>query len=179
MSILEQKTFLTSIHPFEHLKKVQLEEFAESMDIVYFKKDEIIQKKSSQPSHLYFIIKGIVQEKNDEEVLSLFSKKEIFDPVSLIENYSKNTFVTSQETICYALPRELFIKTLHKNVELESYFFQTISQKLNNNIHNEKNKEMANIMIAKVKDAKIHKAVITDSSKSIFKAISISTPIWI
>lgn len=173
MSILEQKTFLRSIHPFEHLNKVQLENFAQSIDIVYFKKDEIIQKSEIQPTHLYFVLKGIVQERNEEEVLSIFQKKEIFDPVSLIENYSKNTFVTVQETICYALPREIFINTLHENVELESYFFQTISQKLNKNIHNEKNKEMANIMIAKVKDAKIHKAVIIDSQKTIFEAATI------
>lgn len=173
MSILEQKTFLTSIHPFEHLNKVQLEDFAQSIDIVYFKKDEIIQEQAIQPTHLYFVLKGIVQEKNKDEVLSIFSKNEIFDPVSLIENYSKNTFITAQETICYSLPKEIFIKTLHENIELESYFFQTISQKLNKNIHNEKNKEMANIMIAKVKDAKIHKAVILDSKKSIFEAATI------
>mgnify|MGYP005986141415 CR=1 FL=1 len=173
MSILEQKTFLTSIHPFEHLNKVQLEDFAQSIDIVYFKKDEIIQEQAIQPTHLYFVLKGIVQEKNKDEVLSVFSKNEIFDPVSLIENYSKNTFITAQETICYSLPKEIFIKTLHENIELESYFFQTISQKLNKNIHNEKNKEMANIMIAKVKDAKIHKAVILDSKKSIFEAATI------
>ena len=173
MSILEQKTFLTSIHPFEHLNKVQLGKFAENIDIVYFKKDEVIQKQGKGPSHLYFIIKGIIQERNDDEVFSVFTKNEIFDPVSLIENYSKNTFKTAQETICYSLPKELFIKTLHQNVELESYFFQTISQKLNKNIHNEKNKEMANIMIAKVKDAKIHKAVIIDSEKSIFEAANI------
>jgi CBS domain-containing protein len=173
MSILEQKTFLRSIHPFEHLNKVQLEDFAQSIDIVYFKKDEIIQKEAIQPTHLYFILKGIVQEKNQEEVLSIFQKNEIFDPVSLIENYSKHSFLTVQETICYALPKEIFIKTLHENVELESYFFQTISQKLNKNIHNEKNKEMANIMIAKVKDAKIHKAIIIDSEKTIFEAATI------
>lgn len=173
MSILEQKSFLKSIHPFEHLNKIQLEDFAQNIDIVYFKKDEIIQKEAMNPIYLYFVLKGIVQEKNQEEVLSIFQKNEIFDPVSLIENYSKNTFLTVQETICYALPKEIFIRTLHENVELESYFFQTISQKLNKNIHNEKNKEMANIMIAKVKDAKIHKAVVIDPEKTIFEAATI------
>lgn len=173
MSILEQKSFLKSIHPFEHLNKTQLEDFAQNIDIVYFKKDEIIQKEAMNPIYLYFVLKGIVQEKNQEEVLSIFQKNEIFDPVSLIENYSKNHFLTVQETICYALPKEIFIRTLHENVELESYFFQTISQKLNKNIHNEKNKEMANIMIAKVKDAKIHKAVFIDSEKTIFEAATI------
>ena len=49
MSILEQKTFLTSIHPFENLTKSQLEEFASNIDIVYFKKNEIIQEEGKEP----------------------------------------------------------------------------------------------------------------------------------
>jgi CBS domain-containing protein len=91
----------------------------------------------------------------------------------LIENYSKNSFITAEETICYTLPREIFINTLHENNILKNYFFQSISEKLNNNINHEKNKEMANIMVAKIKDAKIHKAVILDENKTIFEAATI------
>jgi CBS domain-containing protein len=65
------------------------------------------------------------------------------------------------------------MKTLHENDKLKKYFFQSISEKLNNNINSENNKEMANIMIAKIKDAKIHKAVIIDTEKTIFEAASI------
>ncbi|WP_368029490.1 putative nucleotidyltransferase substrate binding domain-containing protein [Arcobacter sp. s6] len=173
MSLLEQKAFLTSIHPFENLSANQLDTFADSMDIVYFKENETIQKQGKNPEFLFFILKGLVQEKQENEVLSIYSKNEIFDSISLIENYSKNSFVTTEETICYSLPRSIFIKTLHENIELETYFFQSISEKLNNNIHYEKNKEMANIMIAKVKDATIHKAVIIDEDKSIFEAATI------
>jgi len=171
MSILEQKTFLTSVHPFEHLTKIQLEEFSENIDIMYFKKDHVLQKEGEEPTHLYFVLKGIVQEKQNDEVLSIFTKNEIFDPISLIENYSKHTFVTAQETICYALPRSIFIKTLHENDHLESYFFQTISQKLNNHIDQEKNKDMANIMVAKVKDANVHPAVVAPYETTIYEAV--------
>ena len=173
MSILEQESFISSIHPFEDLTPAQLETFVENIDIVYFKEDEVLQAQGTVPTHLFFILKGLVQEKQEDEVLSIYSNNEIFDSVSLIENYSKNSFVTAQETICYTLPREIFIKTLHENQILENYFFQSISEKLNTNINNEKNKEMANIMIAKVKDAKIHKAVIIDEDKTIFEAVSI------
>ena len=38
MSLLEQKAFLSSIHPFESLSATQLDTFAENMDIVYFKR---------------------------------------------------------------------------------------------------------------------------------------------
>ena len=173
MSLLEQKAFLTSIHPFENLSANQLDTFADSMDIVYFKENETIQKQGKNPEFLFFILKGLVQEKQEDEVLSIYSKNEIFDSISLIENYSKNSFITAEETICYSLPRSIFIKTLHENIALETYFFQSISEKLNNNIHHEKNKEMANIMIAKVKDATIHKAVIIDEDKTIFEAATI------
>jgi CBS domain-containing protein len=171
--MLEQKTFLSSIHPFENLTTNQLDFFVENIDIVYFKENETVQKEGNNPEYLFFILKGLVQEKLENEVLSIYSKNEIFDSVSLIENYSKNSFVTAEETICYTLPRDIFIKTLHENQVLEKYFFQSISEKLNNNIHHEKNKEMANIMVAKVKDATIHKAVIIDTQKSIFEAAQI------
>lgn len=173
MSILEQKQFIKSIHPFENLSKSQLDVFAENIDITYFKANQTIQKAQEEPENLYFILKGMVQEKNQEEVLSIYSKNEIFDAVSLVENFSKNEFVTTQETICYVLPRKVFIKTLHENNQLESYFFQSISDKLNNHISQEKNKEMANIMVAKVKDAQIHKAIVVDDSKTIHEAVSI------
>ena len=172
MSIQEQTAFIKSIHPFENLTKLQLEKFAEALDIIYLKKDEVIQKQGNETENLFFIIKGLVQEKEDEEVLSIYSKNEFFDPISLIENYSKHTFITTQETICYILPKELFIKTLRENRTLESFFFQSISQKLNANINNEKNKELSNLMVAKVKDANVHRAVILPFNTSIFDAVS-------
>ncbi|PLY07837.1 MAG: cyclic nucleotide-binding protein [Arcobacter sp.] len=172
MSIIEQTSFIRKIHPFENLTKKQLEEFAENLDIIYLQKDEILQKQGSKPENLFFIIKGLIQEKYDDEVLSIYSKNEFFDPISLVENYSKHTFVAAQETICYILPRKIFIKTLHENTSLESFFFQSISQKLNANISNEKDKELANLMLAKVKDAQVHRAVIVPYNTTIFNAVT-------
>ncbi len=172
MRTQEEIAFLKSIHPFENLSKLQLEKFTEVLDIIYLKKDTIIQKQGEEPKYLYFILKGLVQEKQEDEVLSIYSKKEFFDPVSLIENYSKNSFVTTQETICYILPKEIFIKTLRQNNVLESFFFQSISQKLNANINNEKNKELSNLMLAKVKEANVHRAVILPYKTSIFDAVT-------
>lgn len=170
MSIQEQINFLKTIYPFDQLNKTQIEKFSQNLDIMYFKKNQIIQEKDKNPENLYLIMKGIVQEKNSEEVLSIYSINEFFDPISLIENYSKNTFITTEETICYALPRKIFLKILHENHKMESYFFQSISEKLNNNTLHEKNKELANMMIAKVKDANVHKAIIVPFKTTIYEA---------
>lgn len=172
MNTHEQANFLKTIHPFDTLTPSQIDELADALDIVYLKKDEILQEQERAPENLYFIIKGLVQEKLAEEVISVYSTNEFFDPISLIESYSKHTFITEQETICYVLPREKFITALRGNPKLESYFFQTISQKLNANINSEKNKDLANIMIAKVKDADVHRAIILPFETSIYDAVA-------
>ncbi|WNL33687.1 putative nucleotidyltransferase substrate binding domain-containing protein [Arcobacter cryaerophilus gv. pseudocryaerophilus] len=169
----EQKKFISNIHPFNNLNTFELDDLVEDLDIVYFKANSIVQAQDSNPEFLYFVLKGLIQEINDDEVLSVYSKGEIFDSVSLIKNHSKNSFVAIEESICYTLKKERFMQILSSNQQLENYFFQSISDKLNNNILNEKNKDMANIMIAKVKDAKVHKAVIVDTNKTIYEAAKI------
>ncbi|MCT7499204.1 DUF294 nucleotidyltransferase-like domain-containing protein [Aliarcobacter cryaerophilus] len=169
----EQKKFISNIHPFNNLNTFELDDLVEDLDIVYFKANSIVQAQDSNPEFLYFVLKGFIQEINDDEVLSVYSKGEIFDSVSLIKNHSKNSFVAIEESICYALKKERFMQILSSNQQLENYFFQSISDKLNNNILNEKNKDMANIMIAKVKDAKVHKAVVVDTNKTIYEAATI------
>ena len=169
----EQKKFISNIHPFNTLNTFELDDLVEDLDIVYFKANSIVQAQDSNPEFLYFVLKGLIQEINDDEVLSVYSKGEIFDSVSLIKNHSKNSFVAIEESICYALKKERFMQILSSNQQLENYFFQSISDKLNNNILNEKNKDMANIMIAKVKDAKVHKAVVVDTNKTIYEAAKI------
>lgn len=169
----EQKKFISNIHPFNNLNTFELDDLVEDLDIVYFKANSIVQAQDSNPEFLYFVLKGLIQEINDDEVLSVYSKGEIFDSVSLIKNHSKNSFVAIEESICYALKKEKFMQILSSNQQLENYFFQSISDKLNNNILNEKNKDMANIMIAKVKDAKVHKAVVVDTNKTIYEAAKI------
>ncbi|MDX4050564.1 putative nucleotidyltransferase substrate binding domain-containing protein [Arcobacter cryaerophilus gv. pseudocryaerophilus] len=169
----EQKKFISNIHPFNNLNTFELDDLVEELDIVYFKANSIVQAQDSNPEFLYFVLKGLIQEINDDEVLSVYSKGEIFDSVSLIKNHSKNSFVAIEESICYALKKERFMELLSSNQQLENYFFQSISDKLNNNILNEKNKDMANIMIAKVKDAKVHKAVVVDTNKTIYEAATI------
>ncbi|QNK84513.1 cyclic nucleotide-binding domain-containing protein [Aliarcobacter cryaerophilus] len=169
----EQKKFISNIHPFNNLNTFELDDLVEDLDIVYFKANSIVQAQDSNPEFLYFVLKGLIQEINDDEVLSVYSKGEIFDSVSLIKNHSKNSFVAIEESICYTLKKERFMQILSSNQQLENYFFQSISDKLNNNILNEKNKDMANIMIAKVKDAKVHKAVVVDTNKTIYEAATI------
>lgn len=172
MSLLEIKTFIKGISPFDKLDDIELQKFSNLLDIVYFKENVEISSPNNPFTNLYFIIKGTIQEFDGEEVISLYSKNEFFDPISLIENYSKHSFKTVSETICYCVPRDSFLKIMYSNAEIETYFFKSISEKLNQSISDNQSKELVNFMVSRVKDAYIQKPLILDANISIFEAVS-------
>jgi len=173
MELIEQKHFIKGIRPFDTLDEYSLEKLIKELDIVYFKQDETLLTHQEKPEYLYFIIKGLVQEIHEDEVLSVYSHNEYFDPISIIENKVKHTFVTTQETICYALKRDFFLSFIYEHEHIEGYFFQTISNKLNSNISHEQNKEFANFIIARVKDAYLQQPIVVDEDETIFNAVEI------
>ncbi len=172
MSMSEQKGFIGAITPFNRLDNKSLAELCRSLDITYFKKGETILKSGEKPEYLYFMIKGVVQEIHQEEIISLYVHHQYFDPISLIENNIKHDFVVIEEVICYTLPREIFLSIMYKNEALESFFFQSISKKLNSSMEHEQSKELVNFMIAKVKDAYLQKPLFLDENTSIFDAVN-------
>ncbi|PIF04392.1 MAG: cyclic nucleotide-binding protein [Arcobacter sp.] len=171
MSLLEIKSFVSSIKPFDYLESKELEEVCSHLDIVYFKNDTEILTPHKQAEFLYFIIKGVVQEKNEDEVISVYAQNEFFDPFTLIRNDIKHTYVTVQESICYMLPKDIFLKYMYQNDEIESYFFSTISEKLNNSVNNEKSKEFLSFAIAKVEDAYIQKPIYVNEDETIHNTV--------
>ena len=172
MSLLEIKSFVSSIKPFNHLNKNELEEVCSHLDIIYFKNDIEILTPHKQAEFLYFIIKGVVQEKNEDEVISVYAENEYFNPLTLIRNETKHTYITVQESICYMLPKDIFLKYMYQNEEVESYFFSTISEKLNNSIQNEKSKELLSFAIAKVEDAYLQKPIYVNEDETIHNTVT-------
>jgi CBS domain-containing protein len=173
MHLLEEKAFIKDIPPFDNLKEDELELFCQKLNIEYFKNDEYIINEKTDEQNLYFIIKGKVQEQNKEngEVISIFAQKEFFDPLSLIEHRVKNYFKVVEESICYVLPKEVFLKVVYQNSALEHFFFQSISQKLSDNLNTAQNKDLANLMVARVSDAYLQKPLYVDAQTSIFETV--------
>jgi len=173
VSLLELNSFIKNVKPFDNLEEYELNELSSHLDIVYFKADQTILGVDQKSEFLYFIIKGVVQEKLEDEIISVYSKNEYFDPIALIEGREKHDFVTSEETICYALPKEVFIKILYQNEHIERYFFTSIADKLNlSNQKQEKNK-LLDFAMSKVGDAYLQKPTYIDESETIHNTVKI------
>ena len=172
MSLLEHKNFIQKIPPFHLLDTHELESFVSHLDICYFKADVTIMEHNTQPESLYFVIKGLVQELKDDEVISVYGASEFFDPISLIQNSVKHDFCTTEETLCYAVPANIFRELIYTHESLEGYFFQSISKKLNVGVQNDNSKEFLNFMIARVGDAYLQKPLFCNENTTIFEAVT-------
>ena len=173
MSLLELKTFIKNVKPFDNLQEYELNELSSGLDIVYFKENQIIMDIQKPAEFLYFVIKGVVHEKDEEEIFSVYTKNEYFDPITLIENRVKHQFITVEETICYALPKEIFLKIMYQNEKLERYFFTSIADKLNISNQNEQKKKLLDFATSKVEDAYLQKPIYIDETETIHNTVKI------
>ncbi len=175
MSILEQKTFIYGIPPFDKLQPHELEAVTDAMDIAYFRTGESLIRHGTAPEALYLIIKGIVQETRDEEVVSIYVPQDSFDAMSLLEGKSKNDFTVQEELICYVLPKELFITLIQNNRHFEDFFYHDLSKRLNLLTEQRNNKELASFMVAKIQEAYIHPPRFVEANASVYDAVQTMT----
>lgn len=175
MSVLEQKTFISGIPPFDRLGNHELEAVADAMDIAYFKKGELLIRQATSPNALYIIIKGIVQESYDDEIVSVYVSQDSFDAISLLENNSKNDFTVQEELICYLLPKDIFLTLIQNNLHFEEFYYQDLSKRLNNLIEQRNNKELASFMVAKIKEIYIHPPIFVEATTSVYDAVQTMT----
>ncbi|WP_353571155.1 putative nucleotidyltransferase substrate binding domain-containing protein [Candidatus Albibeggiatoa sp. nov. BB20] len=172
MSVLEQKAFIGAIAPFDKLRPTELEAVAEAMDIGYFKQGDVLVKRFSSPEYLYIIIKGVVQEIDNDGVASVHVSQDMIDAMALIDGESKKEFVVEEELICYLLPKELFTTLLDNNKEFQKFYYQNISERLDSLIEQRYSKELSSFMVAKIKEAYVRPPIAVNADDSIYDAVA-------
>jgi len=175
MSLLDQKTFISNIPPFDQLKMDELESIVNAMDIAYFKKGEFLIRQNNSADALYIIIKGIVHEMQDDELVSVYVYQDSFDALSLFEGKSKTDFIVQEELICYVLPKELFLSFIQNNPSFKAFYYQDLSKRLNSLIKQRQTTELASFMVAKIEDIYLHPPVFVEANTSVYEAVQTMT----
>ncbi|NQY93145.1 MAG: cyclic nucleotide-binding domain-containing protein, partial [Campylobacteraceae bacterium] len=172
MSLSDQKSFLSKIHPFEILTTQQMDRCIKHMDIAYYPKNTILMSSHAIADHFFIIIKGSVHEyTSDEELVMDFHPEDAFDANALIYNECKNTFVANEDLICYELEKNTFLDLLKHNEAFGNFFLNNLVHKFKVLKDKEYTSELSSFMIARVEDTFIHKACIVDENTQLLEAI--------
>lgn len=172
MSIQDQETFLSNIHPFEVLTPSQMSLCIQHMDIAYYPKDTILIAPEIIPEHFFIIIKGSVYEYSQENIIVMdYQNEDSFDSNSLIYGKCENTFKVNEELICYEIDKKTFLTLIEKNQEFKDFFLKDLVNKIQSLKEKEYTSQLSSFMIAKVEDTLIHEACIVDEDTELIDAI--------
>ena len=170
MSFEEQKQFISSIPPFDRLSDEERDLFARSMDIAYYQEGDRLIWAGIRPEYLFIIIRGVVHERDENGIQSVYSDQDVFDAVTLLEGQSRYDFVAAEELICYQLPRDLFVDFARNNHLFQSYFYEDLSQKLKALAQEQSAESLSEFLTSTIEETYIHPAVFVDASTTIHDA---------
>ncbi|XOB62916.1 DUF294 nucleotidyltransferase-like domain-containing protein [Campylobacterota bacterium DY0563] len=171
MSLRDQKSFLSNIHPFELLTEEQMDICIRHMDIAYYAKDEVLITPEKIPNHFFVVIKGIVHEYKEDEVLMDYHHQDSFDGNSLIYGKSKNSFKVYEDLICYEIEKKIFLQLVEENEGFKNFFLTNLVNKFQTLKQKEYKSELSSFMIAKVSDTILHPPCIVESGTKLIDAI--------
>lgn len=172
MSLHSQQEFLKEHHPFDKLTQFELDLCQKNIDIGYYPKDTIIISPSQISDTFYIIIKGEVNEYNDEELTTVYHTNDSFDADSLMYGKTSSTFKVAQDLICYELNKKTFLKLLEENEKFKNYYLQNLSNRLQSLKTKEYSNDMSGFMVAKVSELYLHDACIVQGDTNLNEAIS-------
>jgi CBS domain-containing protein len=172
MSLRDQESFLSKIHPFEVLSEEQMNLCIKNMDIAYYPKDTTILSPDKNSTQYFIIIKGSIHEITPEgEMVMDYHQEDSFDANALIYGECKNNFVVKEDLICYELEKKAFLNLIEQNPEFKEFFLNNLVNKLQNLKEKKYTSELSSFMIARVDDTVIHAPCIVQKGTKLIDAI--------
>ena len=159
--------------PFTHLSNAERQTLENAADIVFFDDEELILSPGQPVDALYVVIKGVVREMADDEVIAVYKQRDTFDARSMVAGHTSTRFVVHEEALVFSLPRATVLALTESNPGFGAYFFASISQKFGAMARESGNRELQTLLTATVRDACSRLPVFVAGDDSILDAARI------
>lgn len=147
-----------STSPFDTLDADERAIVRDSVDIAYFRDDEVILEAGVEPGYLFVIIKGHVSEYEGEELVATFGPNDSFDGRSLVAGRASTRFVAAEEVVAYQLARNAVKELISRNASFSALLFSDLSKKLGALASRHDQREMLALTMSRVSEAFLRSA---------------------
>ena len=152
-----------SVPPFERLTAEERRKLSAAADVAFFRPGEVLFREGEAPMHLFLIVKGLVSERQGDEVITVHGAGDLVGAGALAAP-APATAEVRQETIAQLLPRRLLLDLCRANPAFEGYFAQRLGERLAARAAREATRGMAPLMMAKVGEAFLHPPVVVPAA---------------
>ncbi len=131
----------------------------------------MIEKGESNDA-LYIVIKGRVQEVNPDtkEVQAQYIKDDIFDARALLKGFNHHRYRVVEDTLCYVLPKDVFLELYNENQAFADYFNTSFSKRKKMLEKAQQQQNLAEFILTEVDESNIQPIMTLDHDTSIKEA---------
>ena len=159
--------------PFSLLTEKEQQAIEASAQIAYYPKNVQLIAAGSRPETLFYIIKGLVEAREEEILVDIYHQDDTFGGIELIEQQeSVYDYVVTEELICYEIPREVFLQLCEGNNAFKNYFFSSIVERIEMINERKESATMADIMVARIERSLLRPACIVEAAMPVLEAIA-------
>ena len=163
--------FNFSESPFDSLSPDEQRLVRNSVDIAYFPANETILDIGIQPTHLFVIIKGVVQQYEGNEVINSYAVNDCFDGRGLVAEKVSSRFVAAEEVVAYQLAKKAVSSLIASNATFGALLFSDLSNKLSAISQRKSQHELQSLTMARVDEAFIRPAHFVDAGTDIVSVV--------
>ncbi|MDB5886846.1 MAG: cyclic nucleotide-binding protein [Polaromonas sp.] len=155
--------------PFDCLTTDQQQLVQSSVDIAYFPQGAAILAPGAQPTHLFVIIKGFVQQFDGHEVAATYGPDDCFDGRGLMAGKVSSRFMAAEEVVAYQLARQAVSDLIAANATFGALLFSNLSNKLSALSERQSRHELQSLTMARVDEAFVRAAHFVDADLSVLE----------
>ncbi len=160
-----------SVSPFDCLSQDEQRLVQASVDIAYFPAGDVILERGAQPTHLFIIIKGFVQQLEAGELLHTYGPEDSFDARGLMSGRVSGRFVAAEEVVAYQLARQAVSELIASNASFSALLFSDLSNKLSALAQRESQHELQSLTMARVDEAFVRPPQFVDAQTSVLDVV--------
>lgn len=165
--------FNFSASPFDCLSADERELVRDHVDIEYFRAEAVILDPGVQPTHLFVLIKGYVQQFDDDELIATYGPDDCFDGRSLMAGKVNGRFVAAEEVVLYRLAKEAVTELIASNATFGALLFSDLSKKLSALSERSSQHELQSLTMAKVEQTVVRPACEVDAQADIVSVVKV------
>lgn len=164
------KAFDFSVPPFDRLSAGERGKVDAAADIVYLPPGETPIRPGQPVEHLYVVIKGLLAEKRDDEVLTVHGAGDHVGATALIHGQEPVLVEVQEEALAHILPKQLVLDLCRANPAFEAFFTQSVAERLAARAMAESTRGMASFLVSKVGQSYLHPPIEVDGATTLREA---------
>ena len=165
--------FNFSESPFDSLNPDEQGLVRSSVDIAYFRAGETILDVGVQPTHLFVIIKGVVNQYDGTEVSNVYGVDDCFDGRGLVADKVSSRFEAAEEVVAYQLAKKAVSSLIASNATFGAMLFSDLSNKLSAISQRQSQHELQSLSMARVDEAFVRPAHFVDADTDIVSVVKL------